>query len=619
MIFCLHKDLSWGRDPYLSGQAGAKPLQKQGQRDLHMFPPYSSSRLFDQGPKLNPPTFNFPKSNSSSPYFTHGDSGSFMNEMPDRFVQYAQPKAPRDETLRSVFTDQYHNARYTSNIDRDKGIHESEMPLFESNRALRTANSSDAYPIRPDNLRIPRVKETADISSFTVLPQALALSPDGQLVLLPMAFSTQKSPIKDFTNVAEPPAVNPKRGKLNGNSLGMTFDSIDVTGVMVDKSIGGVSQGPLTSTAKVPLDATKSLSPPDTGNNIANCTINQDMLCDGGSDETHKQSFGIRGIVNERRVHAEEYDNVEREMEGETEKLDTFQVKTDAIPDRQRFIHDDHMANRSFQSKEELPSRSRPNSSRQMNGVFDAVGSRDSNTHNVDTIITTERSGHISVEPSNVAIREQKKREIAGKVNIESVESLNDTSLSQAEGRKSFDMESNEVDLNELLEKYNSDDVIEEIPFAEKDRVTLDMPQSEFIASREEHYSPELNSSRFESEEVLEPEELLSEERVKKSMTGLNEVGITSGGKHEGFHSDKMSGNEKNARDSFELYSQDMLKNEMVIETRKTEKKDRPLDMPEISYLFEEIEDRMENVDRNEFYRKSIEDGSYETLRRIKE
>ena len=53
--------------------------------------------------------------------------------------------------------------------------------------------------VRPQSLNISSLDKSADITDFTILPQALAMSPDGRLILLPMAVSPGRHVAGDET------------------------------------------------------------------------------------------------------------------------------------------------------------------------------------------------------------------------------------------------------------------------------------------------------------------------------------------------------------------------------------------------------------------------------------
>ncbi|XP_065061127.1 uncharacterized protein LOC135688275 [Rhopilema esculentum] len=112
-------------------------------------------------------------------------------KMPMQYEHYSN--GPNQIPASSLFRDQKDSVNHrVSSPYYHNGYQGTGRPVTQ-NFVNPTHDYSESFSgtrqSRPNILNIPKIDHPTNISDYTILPQALALSPEGQLVLLPMAVS----------------------------------------------------------------------------------------------------------------------------------------------------------------------------------------------------------------------------------------------------------------------------------------------------------------------------------------------------------------------------------------------------------------------------------------------
>eukprot|EP00794_Sanderia_malayensis_P020463 gene20463-22479_t len=119
------------------------------------------------------------------PYHASSDSRPFAG--------HCRPESkPHNRESSQHYSENHNFASMHQNSDPRKNHPRSHgRELDPWNRVSPEHNEINVAPDRMYEKisNLPQINQAADISKYTILPQALALSPDGKLVLLPMAFS----------------------------------------------------------------------------------------------------------------------------------------------------------------------------------------------------------------------------------------------------------------------------------------------------------------------------------------------------------------------------------------------------------------------------------------------
>ena len=575
--------------------------------NVHFSPLYSSSRGVEGDSQLS--STHYGKSTDNNPYLSLSDFNSPRDLMSESFAQGDQSVTVRSKSLNPVYANSYHYGRpaLSVNKEKDRGIHLSKLSSFNSSAAVNTDQRSITSQVKPSQLNIPRVGESADISSFTILPQALALSPDGQLVLLPMACSPQINLPRDFRTDTNSYEMKSKMGTLDGSSS--NYDNIDVPSKKLENSMASANQDTKTANGKVPENPKEYVSLLKTDDQFASSNMDGNILYDGENKGLGRQFIGKFNVDDEHMVSYTEYEKMEKDEKDINNKSDENHSGNDKIISKQDIGAENSMASQLHQGKNHLLSRSGSNSLEQTEGMNGRInGSKQfSEEHFDDKGNDKDKYSDLTSKPLN----EDQNGIIGGKDEL--VDDVLNSVLDKEERKELFDIENYLQDVHKL--ENDNEKVAAEVITAANEYTSLEVPKSEFVdnESAENRDREKVNFNEVETTELNKlPVFEVEEDKITADM---NNGAITSGGKVDGYDYDIVNG--KSTSDDIEVNNE---KSEEVNGEKiwKTEKKEWFLDIPEISYLFEEIEDRMEYVDHNEFYRKPVEDTSCDSLTKIK-
>ena len=601
------KDFKSRKDQHFSGHRDEWFLDRKDQMNAQLSPLYS--RYLEGESRLS--STHYGKSTDNNPYLSHSHVHSPRDEISVGFAQQDPSMTVRSKSLDPVHADNYQYGRSTLNVNNewDRSIHLSQMPPFDPSAAVNTGQRSNTSQVKPNQLNIPRVRESADISSFTILPQALALSPDGQLVLLPMACSPQVNLSRDLRNETSSSKMKSKMGNLDGDSSNFNHDSFDVSSRTPDNSMARANQNTKTANGKVPEHEKMPVSLLNTNDQFARSKVGGNVFHDDENEVLGRQSMGEFKVDDECRFSMTEYEKMENDIKDIGSKSDENHSDNDKIIRKKDMVAENSMTSQLHQSKKQLLSRSGSNALEQSEKINDGInGSKHvSEGHFNDKSNDKEKQFDSTCKPLD------EEQSIIVRDKDELSDDVKNSVLVKEEGREAFDMESHLHDVKRL-ENDDDEKVFEEVTIATNEYTSLEAAKSEFIndESARNYDSEKVDLNGVESTELNKP---VFEVEEDKGMTDVNNGTITSGVKVDGYDYDTV--NKKSTIDDIEL-NNEISKEENRVKIGKTDKKERFLDIPEISYLFEEIENRMEYVDRSEFYRKQVEDTSYDSLTEIR-
>ena len=596
-------------------------FREQDPRNSKSLPLHSTSRNYENESHFSNRAHD--KSNDRSYYLQQASSNRSDNLIDTRtqtnFAFSNQLPRVRDEPVNLMSASNQPNQYLPSFHDRSRNINNHQAAIIDHNRLGNSLYTTNFKPSRPDFLGIPRVQEGADTSSFTILPQALALSPDGRLVLLPMAFSPEMKNPGYYRTSSDSPKRNSEMKDTVVDRRDENYNEMDVRG----------GQNSRNSFDQTPMQAVKSEMPFEVVQSFPDSRIKQRKSHDTVNDYDGKDISRV-GALDTFRIDDGQTPrtmapgNKENVLKDTTTNLNECRLFQSAVAGKQEIdsnIYENSKGARNDQI-EELKSVSEPMAEKQGRNI------EASNIKEQDLLVNEHAREELDVKPSSniddvskkqpesdrVLVDEELK-DIMNKGSIE--ENFTSKPLMNQERNVSFDTNSDV--------EFDTNDSNKLIGINDNDQAKVD---ADFIVSTREtavFASKEMNETEV-PEDIANGngDNMLKVGEKKRSIEGqgINVDGAISGkvvdAKTE--QKDILTDNvtEKKSDYPSKMHG-DALQAVSKDEPVNKPKKELTLDIPEISYLFEEIENRMEKFDRKEFYRKALEETSDEVLDRIKQ
>ena len=503
--------------------------------------------------------------------------------------------------------------------DRDEYYSSAPFSQGQSHFPYHTECKDSVRPARPDYSKLPRVDRDADISSFTVLPQALAFSPDGRLVLLPMTFSPELSLPRDSAvgiNMAGRAAETVGRMKdsrdeftRNGSHEKVEIGSEDAVGQDLIKGTSITDERFKTrkdSSARRSVVQHHDLNEIDRKRSMGNAKDERQEVLNGFRD---KQKYSDYYVDKSR----EDYDATEnKNFKLEESNYDFMNADVGRINHKTR----------------NLPSNGEGEDSDEP-GCHNGTDRKQAIEEGLIALSESDLKNHTSLGPAYSATEDYDEglNDIALNMRNEKQDETKDKGIGEF-----HENGSGKVDQNRNYPAFASsskDNHFESSTVPTNNRLTAD---SDFIVPTKEStvlILPDLEPSKIDSRatKVQEERQYYNENTVESKENSQmmdqsrnfdteesreNDMRIAEDNR-EIFFTD--TGHQKEAADTIESKY-----DEKSVESSATEveKRVKVMDVPEISNLFEEIENRMEDSDPEEFYRKATGDLKANTLDEIK-
>ena len=615
-IFYVFKELELKKDRGISSRhIGLKsPPQKQRVKDAILSPIFSSSRAEDD---LQLGSMQYEKPNQ---YLSPDGLSRSSYQMNDEVLHLDQPMPGRIEALNSVHV-LHHDEQNTfrSDIDRNRNLCSSQVPVFDpSGRLLTTGYDHIMHTPRLSPLNSQRKEEGADISSFKILPQALALSPNGQLVLLPMTFSSQMGLPKDHKNGTEVFDMNSKLRDLDGSSRGQQR-FIDITGKYLQSDVDKCSKYPENTLTQVTDGVAETMSMLESERFSASSKIEQKQLCYSEVQEFSEQPIGN---FDECKVDLTELGR-EEEVVGNMGTIPKeYESSSKPAINRQEALPDDitlhrHLSSRSYLLlKSESDSVNADQDSGRMYSQISNVEEVDGKggvSNNVLLKTSYDKLNSKAEEsfPASFTLKDCQKENAKEGIRLaDDVDVTNDFQLECEHKSDSVDLDDGISNLNQMNGKLRNGETMAPAHVDIKGKESPDLPKGQFSRDGSlrvqdaEDFRPNLEAKNLNSN-ILQSID-------SNSAARLDSNGLIS--KVEEYHS---GGDKKGVSNNKEQYSEKSVE-QKVAKVEVSEKKERVVDIPEISYLFEEIENRMDDMSHNEFYCTPVEETSDDTLKKVK-
>ena len=585
-------------------------LQKQRVKDAILSP--ISSKISEGDLQLGHMQYEKPNQ-----YLAPDGFSRPSNQMNDEFLHSDQPLLGRIEALNSVHV-LHHDEQnsFRSDIDGNGNLCNSQAPMFDpSGRLHSTGYSHILQPPKLSHLHDQRIEAGADISSFKILPQALALSPNGQLVLLPMTFSPQIGLSKDYRNGIEEFDMNSKTRDLDCNRRDQK-NFVDVTGKHLQRDMDRYSKCPENTFTQVPDGLAETISRLESEGLPASSKIEEKILCCNEVQELSEQPVGT---FNECKVDLTEVGRGE-DVAGNMGIISQEYQSSSKLPINKKDVFpDDITFHRNVKSRNNLLLKSESdslNADQDNSGIYGQVSTAEevNSKGGVNNSVPVETSygkldskGEESYSASFTLKDSQKEN---AKEDIRLADNVtNDFQLDCERGNDSNDLDDEIRNLNQMNSKLRNGETLAQADVDTKGNESTDMPESQFPCD---------GSFRVQDSGEVKPniEDTNLSSNSLQCIDSNRAARLVSNGeisKVEEYHS---GDNEKGVSNNKEQHYEKSIETK-VAKIGVSEKKERAVDIPEISYLFEEIENRMEVMSRNNFYCTPVDETPDDTLKKI--
>ena len=512
--------------------------------------------------------------------------------------------------------------------------------------------------VRPQSLNISSLEKSADISDFTILPQALAMSPDGRLILLPMSVSPgrhvagdetfrQTAPIRsDVRHQPVRRSAEDLNGKLENELDRKRSDYASESklhGVDVSSErLGGLNVNGLSS------DYPKDFI--DGPLNIRSRREIQDSLADGrpqrradafNQDMKHQtkeqqqdRRYSAEEIVPSRervslsmrdRLQLHGLDALKIDPHTETEKTMELEgssndfhniVDVEAVEKLERDTQVGRSDRSGLSGKSEQRDGTIKGNELNHSDISGSVAEQEpSNIDLHDSVVLKSQdltlTTEILVETAKIDKNGERMDEVFGTQRTD-LGRLADSEGSEAMEQK-YPTEA-VISQDDLAQKRVTNSSVDSYEIAEPyERIVLQPPKSEQSPSPEPVSAPRTQS---QSEDI-------SDNLV---VSGISSIDMSQSQPHSivqpSDHTIEITrekGDENKApKEHLDPVPDLPIPTKQQSEVKVSVKKQTFLEMPALSYLFEEIENRMGAIDKKEFYRAPVDGFAEDILEKIK-